>query len=88
MISDVLAEAVRKIKRYQKSMPDTYGEVAVEVERVLDAMAGLRIALDAPPDPKTQRKVLPILAALRSLDTSEIATACKAVVAWAEGGKN
>ena len=84
MISDVLADAVRQIKRYQTSMPNTYDDWAVEIRNVTDAMAGLRIAIEAPPDPETQRRVSPILAALRNMDTSEVATACKSVVAWAE----
>lgn len=48
MISDVLCEAVEAIKGYQERFPETYTNLAEEIEIVKNVMWGLRIMLDIP----------------------------------------
>lgn len=48
MISDVLADALTKIERYQKDMPDTYAELEGRIAEVKASMRGLLAELDNP----------------------------------------
>jgi hypothetical protein len=51
MISDVLAEAIEEIERYQQDMPDLYcgpGTFGQEIDQVKAAMRRLLVKLDSP----------------------------------------
>jgi hypothetical protein len=54
MISDVLSDALDDIEDYQRDIPDTYAEFAVEIGVVKTMMDGLLIVLDADPPGDTQ----------------------------------
>lgn len=49
MISDVLSDAADQIRNYQRSMPEVYGSIKADIDRVLENMDSLRIKLDTPP---------------------------------------
>ena len=49
MISDVLSDSIIEIENYQKTMPDVYGEMEDEINKVKETMRKLRIKLDTPP---------------------------------------
>ena len=50
MISDVLSDAVCRIKDYQRNMPDFYDDIKEEIDHVVETMEKLRIKLDTPPE--------------------------------------
>ena len=49
MISDTLSDAAAEIRDYQQRMPEVYGPIRPEIDRVLRAMDRLRVYLDRPP---------------------------------------
>jgi hypothetical protein len=58
MISDVLSDAIREIKRYQNEMPDSYEDIRPEIDTVTTVMNNLRAYLDNP-NPEGRPMVLP-----------------------------
>ena len=46
MLSDVLSDAIYKIREYQESDPDWYDSIAVEIEIVISAMKTLLASMD------------------------------------------
>ena len=51
MISDVISEAVDKIRDYQRRYPDIYKDIEAEIEEILWGMDALRRYLDKNPEP-------------------------------------
>ena len=49
MISDVLFEAIRDIRQYQKDWPDSYDGLKKQIDVVVETMNGLLEYLDTPP---------------------------------------
>lgn len=49
MISDVLSDAIDEIHKYQRRMPDVYGDLADEIAVVTTVMDALRLYFDAAP---------------------------------------
>ncbi len=49
MISDVLFDAVEKIKEYQRDLPEVYGQFSERIDAVTRQMEGLRRELDKSP---------------------------------------
>jgi hypothetical protein len=47
MISDTLSDAVAAIRRYQRRMPEVYGQLEIEIARVIVVMDELRVKLDS-----------------------------------------
>jgi hypothetical protein len=54
MISDVLSDAIQKIKDYQKEMPEIYGDPAIskKIEDIKLKMRATQNWLDIPPSRK------------------------------------
>lgn len=51
MISDVLAEAIDKIQKYQAEFPAVYTTRKEQIDYVVNTMQTLRYLLDKPPSP-------------------------------------
>jgi hypothetical protein len=52
MISDVLFEAVKEIRRYQRDMPRSYDFMKGELDWLVEEMDRIREMLDTPPEMK------------------------------------
>ena len=50
MISDVLADAIKQIRKFQREVPDSYDAMRQEIDRVVKAMDTLLHDLDTPPE--------------------------------------
>ena len=60
MISDVLVEAIERIRDYQQSLPEVYdGGLGQRIETVLTAMEDLRAHLDPPDAARVVRGLTP-----------------------------
>jgi hypothetical protein len=58
MISDVLAEAIARIRSYQTAVPHAYADVRNEIDVVVSLMDALRGALDLPPDVNERHRAM------------------------------
>lgn len=69
MISDILSGSILSIRNYQNTMPESYRDLANELDAVTTVMTAMRVYLDSWPGSEHQ---LPLRKALSRLDVSEL----------------
>ena len=76
MISNVLSNAIDRIKYYQENYPEDYDRVAAELKVVLVLMEAQRLLLDTGPfSPWGRRQIHRLGQAIREVDLSAVMAA-------------
>jgi hypothetical protein len=93
VISDVLSEAARELRRYLRRMPSVYHEVERPLQKIALAMDAARMALDTPPG-SLDPQLADVWQALDNLDLGGVTAALDAlkrrgqeVAACTKGGR-